>query len=128
QDFGFFRKLWDMTIYLSKKPSPDEYDLYIRETLKQRNLVDIDWGLAVLNMGFTANAYSQGNHSIDLVKCRCMFTSGDKDMVVPYYMVKENTDAVNNSITVLYRDCGHSPFTDCPDKLTEDILNFISDN
>lgn len=125
QNAAFFEAVWDYTIYKVKKPSAEDNKLYLSETLKQRCLADLDWALASFNMSALPNAYGDGDGSISKILCPCAFTSGDKDLVVPYQMVIENANAVRNSLLIKYGDCGHSPFVDCPERLIKDFSDFI---
>ena len=127
KDAASMKAVWDASIYLLNKPTPEESDLWIDETLKQRNLVDIDWGLAVLNMSDEENAYGKGDGSIKNVKCPVAFTSGEQDIVVPRIMVQENVAALGELATYIpYENCAHSPLVDCLPRLTEDIISFFN--
>ena len=50
---------------------------------------------------------------------------GEKDIVVPDYMVMENYNALANAKLLPYENCGHSPMVDCPDRLAADVLEFF---
>ena len=50
KDFDSMSILWNRAIYSNRKPLPEDNKLYINATLKQRNLVDIYWALALFNM------------------------------------------------------------------------------
>ena len=120
--------IWKASIYPVKEPGPEESALWIAETLKQRCLVDLDWALATINMSEEAGFYGPGDGGIKKVLCPCAFTSGDKDMVVPPYMVQENVTALGDKARLIsYENCGHSPLVDCPDRLAEDIEIFLGE-
>ena len=96
------------------------------ETLKQRNLVDLDWALATLNMSDEYTPYGPGDGSIHCVACPVALTTGEKDIVVPSYMVMDNFNALGDLATLLpYENCGHSPMVDCPDRLAADVMAFF---
>ena len=118
----FIDILWKSSIYRGKKPSAKDNKLYIAETLKQRNLVDLDWALIHFNMSGEHNGYSMGTGKIGNVRCPVAFTSGDLDKVVPPETVRENASIISNSQVLNYKKCGHSPLVDCPDRLVKDIL------
>ena len=64
--------------------------------------------------------------SIKDVKCPVAFTTGEKDIVVPGYMVLDNYNALkDNAILLFYENCGHSPMVDCPDRLAKDVIEFF---
>jgi pimeloyl-ACP methyl ester carboxylesterase len=41
---------------------------------------------------------------------------------------KDNSAAIKGSVIVEYKNSGHSPLVDCPDKLAEDILAHLINN
>jgi pimeloyl-ACP methyl ester carboxylesterase len=126
KNFPLMSFIFDQTIYTVKKPSVEDNTLWINESLKQRNLIDADWALANLNMSDQHNFYNAGTQSISKIKTEILHTWGDKDIVVPQYMVLENFKALEKySKMVVYPNCGHSPLVDVPDELTKDILDFI---
>ena len=127
KDGTLMASIWDATIYTVNKPSKEYANLWIEETLKQRNLVDIDWSLATFNMSNDATPYGMGDGSIAKVTCPTAFTTGEKDIVVPSYMVMDNYNALRaNSKLYAYPNCGHSPIVDCLDVLAKDIQEFFA--
>lgn len=126
KDAATMTNVWKASIYLVNEPTPEESELWISETLKQRNLVDVDWSLAVLNMSEVDGPYSKGDGSIKQVKCPVALTTGDKDIVVPPAMIEDNANALGELATLIrYENCAHSPLVDCLDTLTTDIKNFF---
>jgi pimeloyl-ACP methyl ester carboxylesterase len=122
---ALLKQIYNMTIYTVNKPNEEDFDLYIDETLKQRNLVDVDFALASFNMGHEHNFYTQGDGSIDDVKAETLHVWGSHDVTVPEQMMKANIDAIKNSTYVKFDQCGHSPLIDKPDELTKVIFEFI---
>ena len=119
--------IWDATIYTVNKPTKEQNDYWMAETLKQRNLVDLDWALANLNMSDEFTPYGKGDGSIHNIKCPVALTMAEKDIVVPAYMVMDNYNALGSLATLLpYENCGHSPMVDCPDRLAADVVEFFS--
>lgn len=126
KNFPLMSFIFDQTIYTVKKPSAEDNTIWINESLKQRNLIDADWALANLNMSDQHNFYNAGTQNISKIKTEILHTWGDKDIVVPQYMVLENVKALEKySKLKVYPNCGHSPLVDVPDELTKDILDFI---
>ena len=126
-DAATMSSVWDATIYTVNKPTREQNDLWMEETLKQRNLVDLDWALANLNMSDEYTPYGKGDGSIKNIKCPVALTMGEKDIVVPDYMVLDNYNALGSLATLLpYENCGHSPMVDCPDRLANDVVDFFS--
>ncbi len=127
QDAAMMTSIWDATIYTVNKPTRQQNDAWMAETLKQRNLVDLDWALATLNMSDEFTPYGPGDGSIHNITCPVALTMGEKDIVVPSYMVMDNVNALGSLATLLpYENCGHSPMVDCPDRLAQDVLNFFA--
>ena len=125
-DSAMMTAIWDATIYTVNKPTKEQNELWMSETLKQRNLVDLDWALANLNMSDEFTPYGKGDGSIKNIKCPVALTMAEKDIVVPDYMVLDNYNALGSLATLLpYENCGHSPMVDCPDRLAEDVVNFF---
>ena len=119
--------IWDATIYTVNKPTREQNELWMSETLKQRNLVDLDWALANLNMSDEYTPYGKGDGTIHDIKCPVALTMAEKDIVVPDYMVMDNYNALGELATLLpYENCGHSPMVDCPDRLAKDVVEFFS--
>ncbi len=126
KDAALMASVWDATIYTVNKPTKEQNDLWIKETLKQRNIVDLDWALATLNMSDEYTPYGKGDGSIKNVTCPVAFTMGEKDGVVPDYMVLDNYNALrDNAKLIAYDKCGHSPMVDCPDRLARDVIEFF---
>ncbi len=127
KDAAMMTVVWDATIYTVNKPTREQNDLWMSETLKQRNLVDLDWALATMNMSDEFTPYGPGDGSIRNITCPVALTMGEKDIVVPSYMVMDNVNALGDLATLLpYENCGHSPMVDCPDRLAQDVLNFFA--
>ena len=127
-DSAMMTSIWDATIYTVNKPTREQNDLWMSETLKQRNLVDLDWALATLNMSDEFTPYGKGDGSIHNIKCPVALTMAEKDIVVPDYMVLDNYNALGELATLLpYENCGHSPMVDCPDRLANDVVNFFTE-
>ena len=126
-DFATMTAIWDATIYTVNKPTREQNELWMAETLKQRNLVDLDWALATLNMSDEYTPYGGGDGTIHNIKCPVALTMAQNDIVVPDYMVMDNYNALGAlAILLPYENCGHSPMVDCPDRLAKDVDEFFS--
>lgn len=125
KDYAFMHMIYDQTIYTVNKPSKEDDHLYVGESLKQRNLVDIDYALLTFNMSTTSNGVTDGDGSIADVHQEVLALWGDKDIVVPEYMVDETVAALKHVTKVILRNSGHSPLVDCPDELANYITNFF---
>ena len=100
-DAAMMTSIWDATIYTVNKPTREQNELWMKETLKQRNLVDLDWALATLNMSDEYTPYGKGDGTIKNIKCPVALTMAEKDIVVPDYMVLDNYNALGSLATLL---------------------------
>lgn len=123
---AFVKYIFDLTIYTVNKPLEADNELYIQESLKQRNLPDADYALATLNMGNGHNFYRQGDNTIGHVTMPTLHIWGDKDITVPELMIQANIAGIKGKSTYIrYENCGHSPLVDKPEELTKNIVDFI---
>jgi pimeloyl-ACP methyl ester carboxylesterase len=125
QDAAFFEQSWNISVYTYKKPTLQDNSLYITETLKQRNLTDVFWAMAWFNMSGDHNGYVQGTGTISGIDCPTALTAGANDVVIPASLIRENAAAIPRSRLLEYKNCGHSPMVDCPDRLATDLLAHI---
>ena len=125
KNFAVMDAVWKQAIYTVNQPNEEDNTLYINETLKQRNLVDIDWALTTFNMSNFSNGVSLGDATIQEVTCPVLSIWSEKDAVVLEYMVDETVEALSNVQKIVLKNSGHSPLVDCPVELTNNILNFI---
>lgn len=125
-DSEMINSIWDQAIYPVNKPSSSDNEYYISETMKQRNLLDIDWGLVTFNMSHEHNGVSQGNGLIEKVVQPVLSLWGDHDYIVPETMVDETIQALPNGKKVILKNCGHSPLVDCPDEVVNHLVAFTT--
>jgi pimeloyl-ACP methyl ester carboxylesterase len=126
-NFQVMDYIWNLTIYTAGKPDKEMNKIWINESLKQRNLIDADWALANLNMSNQHNFYNAGTNNIGNIKCNVLHIWGEKDIVVPEYMILENIKAMQELSTYKkYENCAHSPLVDQLDKLINDVIEFFN--
>jgi len=126
QDFDTMKQIWDAAIYVVKKPEEEKYQEYLEETLKQRNLVDIDWALATFNISDVHNGMVNGNGKINKIKQPILIFGSELDYVVPLSMVEETSKALGEQGEVhIFKKSGHSPITDVTEELIGKMENFI---
>lgn len=126
KNLDFLKYIYDITIYTVNKPTPEANQIYITESLKQRNLADADFALATQNMGEMPSAYHPGENTISRIQVPVLHFWGTKDITVPEMMVLGNIEALKEQSTYIrFEDCGHSPLVDKPDELTQNILDFM---
>lgn len=122
---AYMKAVWDQLIYTVNKPSKEDDDLYLAETMKERCIVDVDWSLTRFNMSNDFNGVTKGDGTIKDVVCPVISFWSEKDIVVLEYMVDETVAALANCEKVKLPNSGHSPLVDCPDLLVDKIKDFL---
>ena len=86
----------------------------INATLKQRNLVDIYWALALFNMSNKHNGYSADDCRINEIEAPVLSFWSEKDIIIPEATVRETVEALGDKAElIIIKDSGHSPLVDC---------------
>lgn len=124
-DLDFMRQVWQAAIYNVKLPDEEALALNLSETLKQRNLIDVDWALMTFNMSHESNGVVEGSGLIDELIAPILNIWSRQDYVIPEVMFKQNQTLLPNAEHLIYDDGSHSPITDFPERLAHDILTFI---
>ncbi len=119
----YLKNVWQAAIYNVKVP--DEIDAYIDESLKQRNLVDIDWALMTFNMSDDHNGVVPGDGTYKDVKAPILNIWGRKDYVIPEVMFNQNVEAFKEAESLILDNGSHSPITDDPETLIKAIHQFL---
>lgn len=119
----YLKNVWQAAIYNVKVP--DEIDAYIDESLKQRNLVDIDWALMTFNMSDDHNGVVPGDGTYKDVKAPILNIWGRKDYVIPEVMFNQNVEAFKEAESLILDNGSHSPITDEPETLIQAIHDFL---
>lgn len=126
QDFDTMKQIWDAAIYVVQKPEEEKYQEYLEETLKQRNLVDIDWALATFNISDDHNGMVKGNGKIHKIKQPTLIIGSELDYVVPLSMIEDTAKLLGDHGEVhIFKKSGHSPITDVTEELVEKMERFI---
>lgn len=122
----FMKMIWTHSIYEENVPEDSEFEIYIDDIMKQRNLVDVDYSLVHFNMSKESNGVVNGNAKFYEIDSNLVIIHGVKDKVVPYteaeYYAKENP----NSTLYLLDNCGHAVVTDDLDALCNIIDEHMS--
>jgi 2-hydroxy-6-oxonona-2,4-dienedioate hydrolase len=127
QDEAYMKWLWQAVIYTVNQPDASFNDILIKESLKQRNLVDLDWAIMHFNIGAGKTDYAQGNLEIKKINVPVLSIWGRQDKTVWEAMVRETAFVLGQLCSLkIYDQCGHSPVTDQLAQLSQDIQAFIS--
>lgn len=125
KDKEYYRALWNTTIYTQNQPDTDKYEEYLEDNFTQRNLLDIYYALTKFNISNEFNGHRKGSGEVYNIKADTLILQGDKDLVVPFKMAEGIKDALGEKGTLkILKNCGHSPFVDCLDKLVNIIVDF----
>lgn len=124
-DVAYMKAVWEAAIYNVKVPEEDTLMNNLNESLKQRNLVDVDWALMTFNMTDQDNGLVAGDHTVDQITAPILNVWGEKDLVIPKVMFDQNVKYLTTAKHVILPEGSHSPITDDPDGLAMTILSFI---
>lgn len=126
-DLNFYKFIYDMAIYNGKnKPNNEANERWLKEALKQRNLVDVDWALANFNISNEPSLYSIGSNKVANIKAPVLLLWGEKDLTVPKLMLDENIRLFKEAKTITFKEAGHSLLVDEIAELTKVILEFLN--
>lgn len=122
KDLESIRMVWDNAIYINEKPEKEEYDLYLDEIVKQRNLVDIDYSLVHFNITNHDTAVERGSNHIEGIKCPVVIIHGVKDLVVPITEARAAKEAFGKQAQLYeFEEGGHALVQDDMERLVEII-------
>ncbi len=127
QNAAAMRYIWDLAIYSSgNKPDEESSTYFIAESLKQKNLVDLDWALCKFNITHEVGFYGPGTGLIDQLKVPTLILWGNKDLTINKYMLDETVRLFGrHATTQVYDGCGHSPIVDRPQQVVADMKAFL---
>ncbi|WP_408955092.1 alpha/beta fold hydrolase [Natroniella sp. ANB-PHB2] len=127
QDKERLKIIWNNLIYTDNKPAPEKYDEYLEATLKQRNLVDVDYALANFNISSEYNGVKEGNGRAEKIIAPTLVLWGTNDQVVPEQMALDIVNDIGDNTHLVYLDdCGHSPLTDDLEQVITVVTDFIT--
>ncbi|MDR1894999.1 MAG: alpha/beta hydrolase [Spirochaetales bacterium] len=119
--------IWKALIYNLRLPDSGDYEEYISATLKQRNLVDLDYALLTFNMTGEPSLAAPGSGRLAAVQCPVTVFHGEKDLVVPLAWGQETARLLGGRARlVTFPGCGHSPITDAPELFFEALEEALS--
>lgn len=125
-DKVFYKAVWGQAIYNQSKPEDAIYDKHMRESLKQRNLVDIYHGLNSFNISDYYNGVTMGTNEARRVEVPVIMIQGDSDLLVSVEEAKELRQALGDKAKLIIAPhCGHSPMVDAPQLMIDAIVGKI---
>lgn len=124
-DKEYYKKMWTAGIYNNKKPSAEIYDKQLEDSLMQKNLIDVYYGLARFNISDKHNGISMGTEEVNKIKTPAVVIIGDSDLLVSVETARDLSETLGGYTELVKIDkCGHSPFVDALDVVIETIKNF----
>lgn len=123
----FFQKIYKILVFNVREPEAQDLPIFLKEIVKERCLVDLDWALTNINMSTFSNLYQQGDGTIVNVSCPTLSLWGTNDMTVREYMVDETASALANCKLVKLEGLSHSLATDDPKQIASLITSFIGE-
>jgi pimeloyl-ACP methyl ester carboxylesterase len=124
-DAGTMKDIWTQAIFVNGTPEEERFDRYIQETLKQRNLLDIDYALVHFNISHEDNGVEPGTGEVDDITAPTLVLRGEDDLVVTREMSEQVTEEIANARYVELSDCGHAPIVDDPERLLDEVESFL---
>ncbi len=125
KDKAYYKSLWDVAIYNKNKPAPEVYNKHIEESLLQKNLIDILYGLNRFNISDYYNGLSMGTGEVKNIKVPTTLIQGEDDLLVSVDEAKELKEAIGeNAKLILVKECGHSPMVDALEVLVKVIAEY----
>lgn len=107
------------------KDIPEEW---INDSLKQRNICDIFWALANLNLSGTHNFYTSGKHGIYRIRIPVLHIIGLEDKFVKGSVALKNYRALQQqSKLIKYENSKHQIILDNVSELRKDIIEFLEE-
>lgn len=61
------------------------------------------------------------------IKCPTLLLWGKEDEWIPVYLSEIFTNNIANNTLIVYKNCGHIPMEEIPEKSVKDILNFFAE-
>lgn len=122
-NFDIMNMIWQKLIYTgSVKPNEDDNEIFIEESLKQKSVVDTEWGWCTFNISNHDSLYAKGNGLANKILVPVDVMHCDKDIVVPMKEAEELCADLKNATFHLITDSGHSPLVGNIDAVTKVFL------
>lgn len=99
---------------------------WIKDSFKQKDLLDLCWALSHFNLSGTHNFYTPGTQTINRIKIPILHLWGEQDKIVSKSTIHSNYRASKEmSELITYKDFGHLMLIEYPEVLAKDIISFI---
>ncbi|MFB6233116.1 MAG: alpha/beta fold hydrolase [Haloarculaceae archaeon] len=125
EDVELMKDIWTGAIYVHGPPEEERFDAYARESLKQRNLLDVDYALVHFNISQEHNGVEPGTGEVARINATTLVIRGEDDLVVTREMSRDVVADVADARFVELESCGHAPMIDAPGRLLETVEPFL---
>lgn len=125
-DAATMKEIWRQAIFVNETPGEERFDAYIDATLKQRNLLDVDYALVHFNISHEDNGVEPGTGEVDRIDAPTLVLRGEDDLVVTREMAERVTEEIADARFVPLAGCGHAPTIDDVDGLLAEVEPFLS--
>ncbi len=127
-DEAFMRMLWQNGIFNVSTPDEGMFTRFIAETMKQRNLVDVDWALMTFNISDAYNGLVEGDGRIKNITMPVLAFHGEKDLVIPRGLFDALVATLKHVEPVIWENGSHAPLVDDPQRFIDTVTAFLLKN
>ncbi len=126
-DAESMREIWSKIVFVNGDPSPERFDAYVEETLRQRNLLDVAYALVHFDASPPADETEAAGDTVASVDAPTLVLQGEDDNVITAEMAREVAEAFPNGRSETLSDCAHAPTIDAPDRMLAVVESFLAD-
>jgi pimeloyl-ACP methyl ester carboxylesterase len=126
QDAATMKEIWTQAIFVNSVPGEERFDRYVEASLKQRNLLDIDYALVHFNISPEDNGIEPGTGEVERIDAPTLVVRGEDDLVVTREMSERVRAEIADARYVELEGCGHAPTVDDPDRLLSEVEEFLA--
>lgn len=99
---------------------------WIKDSFKQRNIVDVYWAMLHFNLSSSHNFYASGTQAVQRIRARSLHIVSLKDQVVKNSTSIQNYRVLQfNGELIKYEDSKHHTVLDSTKQLSKDMIAFI---
>ncbi len=124
-DEALMKDIWERAIYVHGPPEEERFDAYADASLKQRNLLDVDYALVHFNISDEHNGIEPGTGDVENIDAKTLVVRGEDDLVVTREMSRDVVAGIGDARFVELETCGHAPMIDAPGRLLEAVEPFL---
>ncbi|MEF8782057.1 MAG: alpha/beta hydrolase [Haloarculaceae archaeon] len=119
------KEIWEQAIFVHGPPEPERFDAYAEESLKQQNLLDVDYALVHFNISSEDTEVGPGTGEVEDIDAKTLVIRGEDDLVVTREMSRQVVEGIDDASFVELAECGHAPTVDAPGELLDAVEPFL---